>query len=192
VLIIFGRSCSGKDRITEELIKLGYTRLITSTTRPMRQNEMQDITYHYLPITEFLNKYNNDYFLEVKYYNTPFGLWYYGSSKEDIDKADENTVCILTPDGVKKVKESGKKYVGILINVSDETIKSRQELRGDNSTEEKKAEAKRRFLSDKEDFENIDGLIDFTINNENKSPKDAAMEIDKLYRERMNTNVNTR
>lgn len=182
MLIISGKSATGKDTIVHEMIKLGYKRIVTSTTRPMREGEIQDVTYHYLTTEDFLTKYNNDYFLEIKPYTTVEGMWYYGSALKDIKEADENTICILTPDGLEKLNKTGKEYTAFLIEVSDETIKSRQEHRGDNANGKKREEAVRRFENDKRDFKNIDHLYHYKINNENRNPYDVALEIDSLYR----------
>jgi guanylate kinase len=182
MLVIAGKSCSGKDTIVNELIKLGYKKIVTYTNRPMRDKEINGITYHFINIEEFLTKYIDGYFLEARHYNTESGVWFYGSSVESYVKADDNTVCILTPSGLRKLRENFIPFTCFLVNVSDDEIRIRQELRGDNSTEKKKIEAVRRFKSDKLDFENFDNLIDFTINNENKSAKDVANEIDQLYK----------
>ena len=182
MIILAGRSCTGKDTITNELIKLGYNRLITFTTRPMRDKEVNGITYHFIKIEDFLTKYIEGFFLEARYYHTPEGIWYYGSSVNSYEIADNNTVCILTPSGLRKLRENFIPFTSFLIEISDEEILKRQELRGDNITDKKRLEAERRFKADKLDFMNINGLIDFTIRNENRTAEDVAKEIDRLYK----------
>lgn len=178
ILILTGKSCSGKDFISDELIKLGYKRLITSTTRPMRENEVDGVTYNYLSMGEFLTKLSEDYFLEFRYYNTTSGIWFYGSSVQSFQKADDNTFCILTPSGLRKLKENNIPYTVFLIDISDEEILRRQILRHDEPTE-----AERRFQADKIDFEHCEELIDYTINNENRDVSDVAKEIDMIYKQ---------
>ena len=46
LLVILGKTSSGKDRTVNELIsKYNYKKIITYATRPMRKGEKQDITY---------------------------------------------------------------------------------------------------------------------------------------------------
>jgi guanylate kinase len=182
VLIITGKSCSGKDTIVSELIKLGYNKIVTFTNRPKRTGEIDGVTYHFIKIEDFLTKYMDGFFLEARYYHTPEGIWYYGSSINSYENADDNTVCILTPSGLRKLRENFIPFTSFLIEISDDEILKRQELRGDNATDTKRLEAERRFDADKLDFANIDGLIDFTIINENRSAEDVAKEIDRLYK----------
>lgn len=182
MLILIGKSTAGKDTISKELEKLGYNRIVTYTNRPMRDGEVNHVTYHFTDVEDFLTKYIDDFFLEAQHFHTKVGTWFYGSSVQSYIESDENTICILTPSGVRKLKEKGIEYTGVLIDISEDEILRRQELRGDNSTEEKRREAERRFNADKRDFEDINGLIDFCVNNENKSAYDVALEIDSLYR----------
>jgi len=186
MLVITGRSCSGKDTIVNELIKLGYSRIVTFTNRPKRTGEIDGITYHFINIEDFLTKYIDGFFLEARHYNTIDGVWFYGSSISSYENADDNSVCILTPSGLRKLRENFIPFTSFLIDISDDEIKRRQELRGDNSNEKKRKESERRFKADKLDFSNISGLIDFTINNETISAEEAAKEIDKVYKGRWN------
>ena len=49
MVIILGKTCSGKDIIVNKLInQYDFKKVITSTTRPMRKGEKQDITYHFI------------------------------------------------------------------------------------------------------------------------------------------------
>ena len=81
ILILIGKTASGKDKTVSELVsKHGFKKVITYTTRPMRKGEEQDITYHYILEEEFKQKIEDGFFAEWKSYNTEFGTWYYGSA----------------------------------------------------------------------------------------------------------------
>lgn len=177
MLVLTGRSCSGKDSISKELISMGLKRVITYTSRPMRNNEIDGVTYHYITISDFLKKYIDGFFLEANYYTTEDGIWFYGSPLEEIRNADENTFCILTPSGIQKLKENNIRNTSFLIHVTDTEIRKRQVERGDD-----KVEAERRFNADKRDFYNIENSVKYIINNESKDPKDTAREIINIYR----------
>jgi guanylate kinase len=177
MLILTGKSTTGKDTIAKELIRLGYSKLITYTTRPIRYGELNGETYYYISTSEFLKKYIDGDFLEVNYYTTDEGMWFYGSAIEDYKKADKNTLCILTPSGIEKLEDNEIDYISFLIDISDKEILKRQLKRGD-----KIEEAKRRFRADKIDFKNSEYIVDYVINNENRDVREVAKEIDELYK----------
>jgi len=178
VICIVGKSCSGKDSVTKELINyFGYSKLITTTTRPIRPNEQDGVDYHFISIENFLNKLSQDYFLEFRFYETKLGIWFYGSSFSSYQTANNNTIAILTPSGLKKLKEHNIPHTSFYINVSDEIIKQRQIERND-----KPEEAERRFNADKLDFVGINNMVDYVIDNENRDISEVAKEIDKLYK----------
>ena len=174
ILILIGKTASGKDKTVSELVsKHGFKKVITYTTRLMRKGEKQDIAYHYISEEEFKQKIEDGFFAEWKSYDTEFGIWYYGSALEDLEKADDKSVIILTPSGYRDVKRKlpNKNITAIYIYANNETIKKRLIKRGDN-----KEEAERRILHDNEDFKgfekeanrivynNYDDNIDIVVN----------------------------
>lgn len=181
MVIIMGKTSSGKDTIVNELIsKHGSRKCITYTTRPMRDGEKQDITYHFITEDKFKQKIREDFFAEYKSYNTEFGIWYYGVALEDIEKADDKTVIILTPDGyrdiIKKVKNKPK---SIYIYANNSTIKERLINRGDDPKE-----AQRRLEHDNLDFKGIETEVDKIIyNNKGTDINDVVNKILKYLEE---------
>lgn len=162
LFIILGKTASGKDKTVNELIsKYDFNKIITYTTRPMRKNEEQDITYHFVSENDFKQKINDNFFVEWKTYDTEFGVWYYGTALDDLENVDNNSVIILTPAGYRDIiKKVSKKPISILINTDDNTIKKRLIKRGDNPKE-----AERRLVHDIEDFKGIENEVDYIINN---------------------------
>lgn len=178
LFIILGKTASGKDRTVNELTsKYDFNKIITYTTRPMRKNEEQDITYHFISEDDFKQKINDNFFAEWKTYNTEFGVWYYGTSLEDLENGDDNSVIILTPAGYRDIiKKVSKRPISILINTDDETIKNRLVKRGDNPKE-----AERRLIHDNEDFKGIENEVDYIIhNNDGTNINDVINEILKI------------
>lgn len=173
ILILIGKTSSGKTLIKEKLIENGFTGITTFTSRPKRKSEKQDITYHYISEEEFKQKIEDGFFAEWKSYDTEFGTWYYGSALEDLEKADDKSVIILTPSGYRDVKRKlpNKNITAIYIYANIATIETRLIKRGDN-----KEEAERRILHDNEDFKgfekeanrivynNYDDNIDIVVN----------------------------
>ena len=58
MITIMGKTSSGKDTVVNELIsKYGFRKCVTYTTRPMRDGEKQDITYHFITEDDFKAEY---------------------------------------------------------------------------------------------------------------------------------------
>ena len=88
MIILLGKTASGKDTIVNYLVKnLGYKKLTTYTTRPMRPGEVQNLQYHFISEEDFKEKISHGFFLEYKTYHTEFDDWYYGSAMEDYEKS---------------------------------------------------------------------------------------------------------
>jgi len=178
MLCLVGKTCSGKDIIKKELLKLGMKPVVTTTTRPMRDGEIQDITYHFISKSEFKRLKEQNYFAETASYNTVHGEWYYGSSYKDLDN-HENKVVILNPDGIENLRKKinmGDWYI-VHVYCSDDVIMRRLKARGDNPKE-----AERRLEADKHDFININRYADVCICNDGcKSAKNLAQKIKVLY-----------
>ena len=176
-----GKTSSGKDTIVNELIfKYGFRKCVTYTTRPMRDGEKQDITYHFITEDDFKQKIREDFFVEYKSYDTEFGIWYYGVALEDVENADDKTVIILTPDGyrdvIKKVKNKPK---SIYIYANNSTIKERLINRGDNPKE-----AQRRLEHDNIDFKDVETEVDKIVyNNKGSNINDVVNKILKYLEE---------
>lgn len=176
-LIIVGKTCSGKDSIVKRLCKdYGFEKIITYTTRPMRKNETQDVTYHFISEDDFKKKIEEKFFTEFKIYNTADGVWYYGSKLTD---SNEKSVIILTPSGYKDyiASEGNKNDVAIYIYANNNTIRTRLKKRGD-----KKEEAERRILADNEDFKDTISIVDRIVyNNEGANINDVVKKVYEEY-----------
>lgn len=177
MIIIAGKTSSGKTTIVEKLIKEhGFKQLITYTSRPIRKGEKEDVTYHYITKENFLKKIDEGFFAEWKSYETVEGTWYYGTALEDLENARDNTVIILTPEGYKDVcKKLEKKPTCIYIYANNQTIKERLIQRGDDENE-----ANRRIKHDNEDFKRFEYEADKVIYNNVGTKLDDV--IDKIIK----------
>lgn len=157
MLCIIGKTCSGKDSIVNKLIyEYNFLKLTTYTTRPMRDGEKQDVTYHFIDKSKFKRLVEQGFFAEWKNYETTEGVWYYGTALEDLENADDNTVIILTPDGYRDIiNKLSNKPKSVYIYANNSTIKERLIARGDN-----KDEAQRRLEHDNVDFKGIENEVD--------------------------------
>ena len=163
MLCFIGKTASGKNLARDQLVKkYHFSPIITYTTRPMRKNEKQDVTYHFISDEEFKRKIDEGFFAEWKSYITNEGVWYYGSALEDIENADDKSVIILTPQGYRDIKEKlpDKNIACIYLYENIDTMKKRLSKRGDDEKE-----VERRIKSDLEDFKNFESEADKIVYN---------------------------
>lgn len=162
MLVLIGKAASGKDSVREILVKKhGFHSIVTYTTRPMRESEIQDITYHYISENDFLQKIESGFFAEWKKYDVNGETWYYGSAKEDLKKADKNTIIILTPEGVRDIRDNDIDPTVIYLYTNLETIKKRLMKRNDTNDK-----LENRIKRDTKDFEFAEILADKIISND--------------------------
>lgn len=172
-IIIFGKTASGKSRIVNELVKRGYKKIVTTTTRPARKSEVDGVDYNFITDEEFKQLINTRYFAEWKKYDTAEGVWYYGSPLDEISRSDNKSIVILTPDGYRDIKDELDEHISIYIYANNKTIRNRLSKRGD-----KKEEANRRILHDNKDFKGAEELAGrIFYNNDGKNIDDLVGEI---------------
>lgn len=164
MIILLGKSASGKDTVVNNLIHnyYGYEKIITWTTRPMRPGEKQDVTYHFTDDEDFEEKIEEGFFAEWKKYNSVFGTWYYGTAVQDITNNSNNKIIILTPSGYEDIKEyiNDEEILSVYLDSSLRTLYKRLKFRGDNPKE-----IKRRLLHDIKDFKGIKNKVNVVIKN---------------------------
>lgn len=179
ILCLIGKSASGKTFVRNKLVKKhGYKSLAAFTSRPPRKGEKQDITYHFISQQDFEQKIEDGFFAEWKKYNTEQGTWYYGTALTDCYDADDDTVAILTPDGVKDLQAKEIPMVVIYIYSNLNTIKHRFSIRGDNLKE-----VERRMKADINDFNGAEMLADRIVyNNLSDDIEDVVSNVDYWYR----------
>lgn len=159
MIILVGECGCGKSSIEKVLIeKYGYERTISYTSRPKEKSEIDGVDYNFITFDDFVEKYNNRFFVECGSDNHIF----YGTTKDQYKK---NTVCILTPYGLKQIKSNLDKD-GLDIHIfyikvprKDRLIKMFQ--RGDDVDEV--------IERDKVDIKQYDGIekqVDYVLNNE--------------------------
>lgn len=160
IVVLVGKTASGKTTVANELCKHhGYKRIITYTTRPMRENEVQDVDYHFISDEQFNKMVENNEFTEYKRYNTAHGVWSYGSvvtSEQEL--SDDCYVIILTPQGLRDLSKKISRYVAFYLDVSLESQLERLKKRGDEEQQIIK-----RLINDAKDFENVLDIVDYSF-----------------------------
>jgi len=203
VLIIMGKSGSGKDTTGKLLEDKGYERIVTHTSRPMRTGEQNGVSYVFHTQEEFDSLRGKGYFAESRDYDAQFGHCSYGTSKESL-VCSKPSYLIVTPSGYEALMASGSEnLIPIYIKASDDLLRSRLEKRLENEVDDKvkatlRAEISRRLDADYRDFADVDaasagictgGIYDdlITINvEEGMTPDDVATAIEKQAERRTN------
>jgi len=178
MILLVGKSCSGKDTIRKELNKLGYKSIVTYTTRPPRNGEIDGVDYHFVDASRFRAMDLMGCFVETTSYNVASGeTWYYGSAVDDLK---EDSVMIVNPEGLRLIKKlKSLKPIAFYLVADEDTIWERLKQRGDNDEE-----ARRRLRADASDFVGIINDVDFCLRNDlGLKPDVMAKFIHDIYLE---------
>lgn len=101
LFVFVGPSAAGKDSAAKEFASLTNIHMsVSSTTRPKRANELDDIDYHFIPKEEFEDNIEKNLFLEY----SKFRGWYYGTHLNEV-LFNDKTILVLNPQGVKTLIE---------------------------------------------------------------------------------------
>lgn len=98
LIVLMGRAGTGKAIITKALDNRGVRKIITYTTRPLRQGEVNGVDYNFISPAKFSELKDHGFFADVHEYFSEFGRYDYGTSIEALNIKDD--ACIsLTPSG---------------------------------------------------------------------------------------------
>lgn len=155
LLVIIGKSGSGKDSVVKVFEKNGWKKIVKYTNRPKRNGEIDGIDYHFVSINFMEEK---SFFSEESFTVASGDTWYYGISSGDLYKSlftdkKNNYVIIMTPTEYKKLNKilyttKGIDYISAQIDISDDIRRERLIKRGDDIEE-----IDRRIEADNKDFE---------------------------------------
>ena len=155
LLIIGGKSGSGKDSVVKEFEKNGWKRIVKYTNRPKREDEIDGVDYHFVSI-ELMETI--PFIFKQSFVVANGDTWYYGFPMEHImlsDNKNDKYIIIMTPfeynkflDMTKEFKIIGKDFISVQIDVPDDIRRERLIKRGDDIEE-----IDRRIKADNKDFE---------------------------------------
>ena len=170
IIALIGEAGSGKDTIMRRVVDshpLAFNEIISCTTRPKREGEVEGINYHYLTPSEFTFKVLEMEMLEA----TEFNGWFYGTSYDSL-RSDVINIGVFNPDGIRGLLNSpGVKVSVFKVECSPKTRLLRQLNREENPNIH---EIIRRFSADLEDFDDLE--FSYTIlNNENLEDMEKAI-----------------
>ena len=171
MLVLVGASGTGKSAIRNYLIsKYQMDKVISCTTRAMREGEVDGQDYFFLPKEEFEHKIQKGWFVEYTLYNDN----YYGIPKHQIK---DNSIAIVEPDGVFALKKQEDLNLTIIYLQSLCSVrKERMRKRGD--TEEQIVQ---RIELDDLRFKLVKEDADYIVDNDGNSIEDVADFVFNLY-----------
>ena len=152
ILALIGKAGAGKDTIQNVTCEAHpgiFHKIISHTTRPPRDNEIDGKDYHFTDIPDFTRRMLNCDMLEA----TEFRGWFYGTSMESLD-VDKINIGVFNPAGVLAMLETpGIDVKVIYVDTDDKTRLLRYLNRSENPD---CAEMCRRYYADEQDFADLD------------------------------------
>ena len=175
IICLIGKTSSGKNTISD-LLSSNYNipQAISTTTRPMRKGETQDKEYHFITKEEF----DKRDFIETREYQVYNGdTWYYGYEKDEFNH--DNCIAIVDVQGYYSLREYfGDIVIPFFIYASEDTLRKRLKLRGDNPQE-----IDRRLEDDEVKFKNfIDSNDYYKICNDSDDINLAIQELEGILK----------
>lgn len=179
VCALFGKSASGKDTIQNCITSWcskDTHKIISCTTRPPRQGEIEGESYFFLHSIEFKQKIETNQMLEY----TEFRNWYYGTSIDQLDLNKIN-VGVFNPAGVRSLLQDPRLEVQAVYIAAADKIRLLRSL--DREQQPDCHEICRRFLTDEEDFADIDDIASAVWDNNTNflNPATVFSNFNRLY-----------
>ena len=162
IIALCGKAGSGKDTVLRHIVSTAperFNEIISCTTRPMREGEVEGVNYFFLTDEEFQRMESRGEMLET----TEFNGWRYGTGLFTLEKEKIN-VGVFNPAGLRELRSNDAIDLDIFyIKAPDKTRLLRQLNREKNPDCQ---EICRRYFTDKDDFCNLEsGFPDITVLN---------------------------
>lgn len=151
IVALFGESGAGKDTIQKWLVSnVPNTKgIVSCTTRPKRDNEVEGIDYYYLTNTQFAETVLTGDMLEA----TSFNDWFYGTRINELDK-DKINIGVFNINGIECLLGDKRLDVYPIYVYTPDKIRLLRVLQRESNPN--CHEICRRFLADEQDFDEID------------------------------------
>lgn len=116
VFTLTGPTCGGKSTLEERLLREGFSKVISTTTRPQRTGDVDGEQYYFTNPTRFAAMVENGEMAE----HVNFGGNYYGASKAEFEKgfaAGKPVVVVCEPIGRRQFEVFAEKEGWSLVRV---------------------------------------------------------------------------
>lgn len=183
---ILGKSASGKSAILNEVLaKLEIPVLLSNTTRPKRDNEIDGIDYNFVTMSKFDEDYKNENILEYDCYRIDSlkQTWVYYTKKSDLLVPNTSQIKIVSPVGLAQLmsnKELKNDIVSIFIDCPSRLRQKRYLTRAISPDS-----VNDRFSRDEKAFQHL--FTDYIIlNDENTSIHEASNQLINIIERELN------
>lgn len=154
IIALCGKSGAGKDSLMMAVfshLEKYLNPIISHTTRPRREKEIADESYHFVSEDEFLTLIDENKMLET----TSFNNWYYGTSIDSLSN-DKINIGVFNPDGIMSLLEDDRIKLEIYyITAKGKTRLIRQLNREENPNVD---EIIRRYSADEIQFQKMNNI----------------------------------
>ena len=180
IVALIGEAGSGKDSLLHKIIEKdpNLHEIISCTTRPKRDGEVEGVNYFYLTKDEFLDEVQKGKMFEATFFNE----WFYGTGYKSLDENKVN-VGVFNPTGIKQLIQFQSNDINIkvfYVNASAKTRLLRQLNREKNPNV---AEIIRRYHADEKDFTYLDFPYRIIFNETYEDLDSGAEEILRLLKD---------
>lgn len=165
VIALMGKAGSGKDTILKAVIEQYpsfFQKIVSVTTRPMREGEQEGIDYNYITEDQFNELLDNDVLLEFNQFNG----WLYGTSKKNFSETKIN-IGVFNPAGVRSLMEHDDIRLTVYYVICPDKMRLIRQLERESDPDVK--EIIRRFGADGRNFATIDDINYISIPNTTRS-----------------------
>lgn len=178
IYVIAGKGGAGKDTILKDVAKqLGENVqiVVTSTSRPPRDGEVDGVDYHF-ETTEYFENNMHKFICVDKYIVEPHGLCYYGVDLEKMKKSKTKQAVVLSPSGARELKKKYGDQVKIIYIMATRKVRGERYLKRENYSAFAKERVARRIEADDLDFDEFEFEVDFIVMNNTDHIEDAVIE----------------
>ena len=148
VLAFIGETSAGKDTLLNSVLSIDPQsyRIVSCTTRPPREKEVDGFDYYFLTNPEIKNEIMQNKFLEL----TSFNGWFYGTRISDLSKTRIN-IGVFNPEGIRKMLQRPDIDLRVIEVKADRELRRQRYLARDTKCDV--TELERRLDADAKDFE---------------------------------------
>lgn len=172
---ICGKAGSGKDTIMRKVVDKNPSlhELVSCTTRPKREGEIDGVNYHFLTGEQFGNKVLNGEMLEA----TCFNDWFYGTSYDSL-RSDCVNIGVFNPEGIDSIIAHRDIDLCVFLIEADDKNRLLRQLNREESPDVH--EIIRRFKTDESDFAELDFHHNYLINNTEEDLQNCVNVIEAI------------
>ena len=168
IVAILGKSGSGKSTLERAFENIGFNRMISYTTRNMREHEQNHREYHFVSREQFEKLIQSGILIEWAEYNGNM----YGSAKP---VGSDKNVIVVEPNGMNKLKELyGRQVVSVYLDTPESEIQKRLDRRNNTPDRDNRKQA------DIKKFSDIKSKVDLVLDGMKKPTQNVVSVLQEI------------